>query len=149
MENLTRAIQILRIEKSYRSYGTDMDINSNPYEVGLQWVVCLDKSDFIGKEALIKIKNESVEKKLIGFNVLIDTPLNKGDLIFNQLGEEVGYITSYCDSPTLRKKIAMGIVKRSEIKQNILFKNKQGIDFIQETKIPFYDAQGIALKQKL
>ncbi|OAD21887.1 glycine cleavage system T protein [Candidatus Thiomargarita nelsonii] len=64
-----QAIQILRTEKSYRSHGTDMTEKTNPFEAGIDWALRLDKEEFAGKEALIKFKENGVEKKFCGFEV--------------------------------------------------------------------------------
>ena len=60
---------IRRIEAGILSYGQDMDIENNPYEVRLGWQVDLDKGDFIGKEALARIKQEGVNQRLVGLRV--------------------------------------------------------------------------------
>ena len=46
-----------------------MDIENNPYEVRLGWQVDLNKSDFIGKDALARIKEEGVKQRLVGLKV--------------------------------------------------------------------------------
>ena len=51
------------------SYGQDMDIENNPFEVRLGWQVDLNKGDFIGKEALARIKEEGVKQRLVGLKV--------------------------------------------------------------------------------
>ena len=60
---------IRRIEAGILSYGQDMDIENNPYEVRLGWQVDLDKGDFIGKEALTRIKQEGVNQRLVGLRL--------------------------------------------------------------------------------
>ena len=46
------AFNSLRLEKGYRSFGTDMTYEHDPYEAGLGFAVKLDKGDFIGRDAL-------------------------------------------------------------------------------------------------
>ena len=46
-----------------------MDIENNPFEVRLSWQVDLDKDNFIGKDALAKIKAEGVQQRLVGLKV--------------------------------------------------------------------------------
>ena len=61
---------IRRLEAGILSYGQDMDIENNPYEVRLGWQVDLTKeTDFIGKDALAKIKQEGVKQRLVGLKV--------------------------------------------------------------------------------
>ena len=61
---------IRRLEAGILSYGQDLDIENNPYEVRLGWQVDLDKkADFIGKDALTKIKKEGVNQRLVGLRM--------------------------------------------------------------------------------
>ena len=46
----------LRLEVRYPLYGNDIDQTTNPWEAGLGWIVKLDSADFVGKEALLKLK---------------------------------------------------------------------------------------------
>ncbi|MGI6251519.1 MAG: hypothetical protein ACOYKD_09225 [Anaerolineaceae bacterium] len=57
------------MEKAYLS-GCEYNEGINPYEAGLGWTVRLNKGDFFGREALAKIKQTGIEKRLIGFEVL-------------------------------------------------------------------------------
>ncbi len=59
--------QILRVEAGMLSYGTDMSLENNPYEINLGWTVDLGQSaEFISKEALARIKNDGVTQRLLG-----------------------------------------------------------------------------------
>ena len=59
-----RAIDTLRLEKSYRSWGGEISPDYTPFEAGLGFAVKLDKGDFIGRDALIKLKEEGLRQKL-------------------------------------------------------------------------------------
>jgi glycine cleavage system aminomethyltransferase T/glycine/D-amino acid oxidase-like deaminating enzyme len=48
------AFTSLRLEKGYRSFGTDMTFEHDPYEAGLGFAVKLDKGDFLGRAALVE-----------------------------------------------------------------------------------------------
>ncbi len=99
----------LRLEKKYCLYGNDIDETTNPLEAGLGWIVKLDKGDFIGKEALQKVKETGVQRKLMGFVVegrMIPRhhyPILKGDAT-------IGHVTSGAYSPILEKNIGLGYV---------------------------------------
>ncbi|NIU82161.1 MAG: glycine cleavage system aminomethyltransferase GcvT, partial [Candidatus Thorarchaeota archaeon] len=57
----------LRLEAGLSLYGNDIDDSTNPYEAGLGWVVKLNKPGyFIGKRALEKVREEGVEKRIVG-----------------------------------------------------------------------------------
>ncbi|HET7088469.1 MAG TPA: glycine cleavage system protein T, partial [Anaerolineae bacterium] len=61
---------IRRIEAGILNYGADMTLENNPYEVGLGWLVDEDKeADYIGKQALRRIKAEGVKRKLVGVEI--------------------------------------------------------------------------------
>jgi glycine cleavage system aminomethyltransferase T len=95
---------IRRIEAGILSYGQDMDIETNPYQVGLDWQVDLDKEAFVGKEALQRIVAEGVSHKLAGIRMggeVIDWYPADFYLVYDEAGEQaVGYITSAFYSPT-------------------------------------------------
>jgi aminomethyltransferase len=58
---------IRRIEGGMLSYHADMTINTNPLELGMDKFIDLDNDfDFIGKNALIKIKNDGIKRKQVG-----------------------------------------------------------------------------------
>ncbi len=104
------ARDLLRLEASYLLYGNDMDETTNPIEAGLSWTVKFDKWDFIGKEALLKVKEEKPKRKLVGMILEGRNIARHGYKIFKD-GEEVGFVTSGGYSPTLEKSIALGYVK--------------------------------------
>jgi aminomethyltransferase len=89
-----------------------MTIENNPFEVGLDWIVDLDKrADFIGREALQRIKKDGVERKLVGVEI------DGAPVEFNQTkwevdaeGKRVGQITSAIHSPRLKKNIGYAMV---------------------------------------
>ena len=58
------AFESLRLEKGYRLWGTDIHTEYNPYEANLGWSVKLKKGDFIGREALLKLKAKGIKQKL-------------------------------------------------------------------------------------
>ena len=86
-----------------------------PYELGLAWMVNLDKEFFTGKEALIKQKNKGVEKKLIGLDVQGDKPA-VGSVLYDDSKKEIGIVTAAMWSPTLKSNIAMGYVDKEFMK---------------------------------
>ncbi len=60
-----RAIDSLRIEKRYLAWGVDITPDYNPFEAGLQFLIDWNKNDFLGAEALRRIKDEGVSRKLV------------------------------------------------------------------------------------
>ena len=103
---------IRRIEAGILNYGIDITLNENPYEVALDWLVDLEQEgDFIGKDALARIKAEGVSRKLVGVEISGDPlDLNMTRWPVSADGAEVGYITSAVYSPRLEKNIAYAMV---------------------------------------
>jgi glycine cleavage system aminomethyltransferase T/glycine/D-amino acid oxidase-like deaminating enzyme len=58
------AFESLRLEKGYRLWGGDVYTEYSPYEAGLAWTVRLNKGDFVGREACLKLKDKPPKKKL-------------------------------------------------------------------------------------
>ncbi len=106
--------QTRRIESGILSWGVDMGIDENPYQVGLGRLVELENDNhFIGRAALEKIKDQQVEKILVG--LLIDgSPLEANESPWNLYsnGKNVGKLTSLSYSPRLEKNIALGLVSK-------------------------------------
>ena len=99
----------LRLEKKYCLYGNDIDQTTNPIEAGLGWITKLKKGDFIGREAIARVKEEGPKRKLVGF-------ISEGRMIprhhypIKKDGSEIGHVTSGCFSPILEKNIGLGYV---------------------------------------
>jgi aminomethyltransferase len=104
---------IRRIEGGMLSYHADADIDTNPYELGLERLVNLDTEiNFIGKQALKKIKEEGVKRKQVGLeikNTALQAPNTTFWTIFFD-GKKVGKVTSAVYSPRLEKNIALAMV---------------------------------------
>lgn len=119
----------LRLEVNYPLYGNDIDDKHNPYEAGLGWIVKLDKGDFVGKQALLEIREKGVEQKLISFKLDVKgVPRSHYKIFDSEASSEIGEVTSGTSSPTLRVGIGMGYVasKYSQIgtKINIQIRDK-------------------------
>jgi aminomethyltransferase len=104
---------IRRIEGGMLSYHADADINTNPYELGLDRLVNTEmEADFIGKAALKRIREAGVSRKQVGL-VIDGAPLQGPNTTFWPLrvGEKaVGKVTSAIYSPRLEKNIALAMV---------------------------------------
>ena len=89
-------------------YGSDLDETRTPLEAGLGSFIDF-KKDFIGKEALLKLKTEGTKQKLAGF-ILVDKGVPKsGGSIFSE-SREIGVVTSGVQSPHRRTGIGLGYV---------------------------------------
>jgi aminomethyltransferase len=103
----------LRLEKKMCLYGNDIDETTNPIEAGLAWITKMDKDDFIGKNEIIKIKEQGVNRKLC--SLLFDDPKafpRQGYDVLNDSGDIIGKITSGTISPVLGKGIAIAYLEK-------------------------------------
>ncbi len=136
--------EVRRIEAGILNYGSDMTLQDNPYEVGLGWLVDLDKkSDFVGKAALRKIKKEGVTKKLVGVEI-------RGPKIHSWLseywpvkakGQAIGRLTAMTYSPRLEKNIgyAMVPVEHSKLGTRLTIVTPKGEREATVVRKPFVD----------
>ncbi len=112
---------IRRIEGGMLSYHADMDIHTNPFELGLDRLVELDTDlQFIGKAALKDIKLKGIDRKQVGLEIL-GLPLNGPNTRFWSLeidGKIVGKVTSAVHSPRLKKNIALAMVNIDHTKMS-------------------------------
>src|SRR5207249_4379188 len=60
----------LRLEARLLLYGNDMDGTTTMLEAGLGWIVKFEKEGFIGRDALLKQKQEGVKRRLVGFEMV-------------------------------------------------------------------------------
>jgi len=135
---------IRRIEGGMLSYHADADINTNPFELGLDRLVNLQNDNrFIGKEALIKIKEEGIKRKQVGIIINSD-PLEGPNTTFWPILKKdniIGKVTSAVYSPRLKKNIALAMVtvENSEIGNNFDIKIAENYFKAQIVEKPFYD----------
>jgi len=103
----------LRLEKKMCLYGNDIDATTNPLEAGLGWITKMDKGDFNGRAALVKVKEEGVSRRLVAF-VLNDSGFPRMGYEIHKDGENIGQVTSGTVSPILEKGkgIGLGYVKK-------------------------------------
>ena len=102
-----RAIDSCRMEKGYLYWSGDISPDYNPFEAGLSFCVNLDKGDFIGRDALVNIKEHGVARKLCSFTIDGFAPLHAGEAILFD-GKVVSSTTSVGFGHTLGKTIAFG-----------------------------------------
>lgn len=110
----------LRLEMGYCLYGNDIDETTNPLEAGLGWITKLDKEFFIGKDALIKIKEEGIKRQLRGFELIDKGIPRHGNLIFAN-NKQIGFVTSGTQSPVLNKPIGLGYFAINSVNDDAIF----------------------------
>ncbi|MBA2330130.1 MAG: glycine cleavage system aminomethyltransferase GcvT [Flavisolibacter sp.] len=128
----------LRLEMGYCLYGNDIDDTTSPLEAGLGWITKFNK-DFIAKDKLQTQKQEGIQRKLIGFEMIDRGIPRHGYEIFDKEGNKIGYVTSGTQSPSLNKAIGMGYVENnySSIDSEIFIKVREKQLKGSVVKIPF------------
>ena len=102
----------LRLEMGYCLYGNDIDDTTSPIEAGLGWITKFNGHHFIDKDFLLMQKQEGVDRKLRGFE-MIDRGIPRHDYeLTDQDGNVIGHVTSGTMSPVLNKGIGMGYVNK-------------------------------------
>ena len=135
---------IRRIEGGMLSYHADADINTNPFELGFDRLVSLDTDvNFIGKEALKKIKQDGITRKQVGIEINCD-PLSGPNTTFWPITKNdnvVGKVSSAVYSPRLKKNIALAMmdISHSEIGNDLKVNTNGGVFDCKIVEKPFYD----------
>jgi aminomethyltransferase len=128
----------LRLEMGYCLYGNDIDDTTSPLEAGLGWITKFTK-DFTASDILQKQKEEGVDRKLIGFEMIDKGIPRHGYELKSQDGTPIGYVTSGTQSPTLGKAIGMGYVTKAYAAHDtgIYVKVRDKLLQAKVVKIPF------------
>jgi aminomethyltransferase len=100
----------LRLESAMPLYGHELSEDIDPFQAGLNWAVKLDKSDFRGKEALLRRHTDATLRHRVGLELTGKRIAREGAVI-KANGKPVGVVTSGTHSPTFAKPIAMGYVE--------------------------------------
>lgn len=132
----------LRLEARLNLYGQELTKDITPLEGGIGFAVKTKKkeSDYIGKEALSKQREEGLQRKIVGIEITGRGIPRTGYKVFSADGKEIGYVTSGTQSPTLKKSIGLALIATdytevgTEVKVEI--RNKQ-VDAVV-VKTPFY-----------
>jgi len=148
-----------RIEGGILAFGCDIWYDTNPFEVdmGYSWMVDLDQeADFIGKEALTRIKAEGARRKLVGVEIegpslgtYIDNEMLDVYPIFDGNGQRIGSVTSACYSPRLEKNIgfAMLPIEQADMGNKFEVETQHGRTWAMTVPKPFIDPKKEIPKQ--
>jgi aminomethyltransferase len=128
----------LRLEMGYCLYGNDIDDTTSPLEAGLGWITKFTK-DFTAKKILEAQKQDGIERKLVGFEMIDKGIPRHGYEIKDFSGALIGHVTSGTQSPSLNKAIGMGYVSIafSQLDTNIFIKVRDKLLQAKVVKLPF------------
>ena len=99
----------LRLEASMRLCGSDMDEQTSVIEAGLGWIVGWKKGEFIGSEVLRAQKGGTLERTLVGFE-MVDRAIARHGYPVVIGSDVVGVVTSGTQTPFLKKSIGLAMV---------------------------------------
>jgi aminomethyltransferase len=102
----------LRLEAKMALYGHELTEEINPLEAALSWAVAFDKGDFVGRDALLAVKESGgPARRLVGFR-MVGRGIPRADYPVTVGGEVVGAVTSGGYAPTLDANIGLALVRR-------------------------------------
>ena len=99
----------LRLESAMSLYGHELGDDISPLEANLGWICKLNKGDFIGRDKLVALKENGLERKLVGFE-MVDRGIGRDDHEIYINDKKVGKVTSGSPAPFLKKNIGLAFV---------------------------------------
>jgi aminomethyltransferase len=128
----------LRLEMGYCLYGNDIDDTTSPLEAGLGWITKFNK-DFTSKAIFEAQKENGLERKLVGFEMVEKGIPRQGYEIKDFSGMTIGHVTSGTQSPSLGKGIGIGYVRNvfSRLDAKIYIKIRDRLLQAKVVKFPF------------
>lgn len=103
----------LRLERALPLYGHELSEGTTPLEAGLEWVTKFSKGAFLGRESLLRQKEQGIQRKVVGLE-MTEPGIPRSHYPILKQGVVIGEVTSGTKSPTLGRAIAMGYVKTGE-----------------------------------
>lgn len=99
----------LRLEAAMSLYGHELSDTISPLEANLGWICKLQKGDFIGREAMLRLKEDGLTRRIAGFEMVDKGIARDGFDVF--VGERrVGEVTSGSPAPFLKKNIGLAFL---------------------------------------
>jgi glycine cleavage system aminomethyltransferase T len=155
--------QIRRVEAGILSYGSDIALDNNlysdyrflnPYEVGLEYTVDLDQeADFIGKEALKRIADEGVSRKVVGIELIGDPLVGyiEDYLQVVENGSQIGQVSSAFWSPRLKTNTGYALVpiEYADLGTELAVRKASGEVTARVVEKPFIDPKKQTVKADL
>lgn len=134
----------LRFEACLPLYGHELALDINPLEAGLGWAVGFKKEDyFVGKNALLQIKQEGPKRKLVGLEMIEKgVPRHGYDVVVDE--GVIGKVTSGMYSPSNKKFFALALVPRqySAVGESVGVVIRDQVHLAKVVSTPFYPQKG-------
>lgn len=141
-----QAVLSLCLEKGYLA-GKDFYPGASPIQLGVGWTIRFDKEGFVGREALLKQKEEGIETQLEGFVVEGSRDIMKPDSDILRDGRVVGKVTSANYGYRVDRSLVRGWIRTSEREEGGTYQVKDGEKeyTLRLVKVPFYDPENRAV----
>ncbi|HWI48191.1 MAG TPA: glycine cleavage system aminomethyltransferase GcvT [Rummeliibacillus sp.] len=132
----------LRFEACLPLYGQELSNTISPLEAGINFVVKLQKEDFIGKAPLLDQKENGVPRKSIGIEMIDKGIPRHGYRVFKG-DEEIGEVTTGTQSPLTKRNIGLALVKSefAEVGQELEIEIRNRRLKVKTVETPFYKRQ--------
>ena len=132
----------LRLEAGLPLYGRELDEQRTPVEAGLDRFVALGKGPFVGRDALLRQREQGRALALVGLE-MVDRGVPRTGYPILRAGEEIGYVTSGTYAPTLDRHVGMGYVppELAVPETAIEIKIRDRIAGAKTVKLPFYSRE--------
>lgn len=144
----TRALMMTRLEKSFPAWGLELTADYNPFEAGIDSFMRLDKDDFIGRDAALRLAQQPLGETRVAWTVDAGDSMVWGDEAVYRDGERVGYVTSGGYGAHVEADIALGYVRPDAIDATAEY----AIEILGEMRParlqtePLYDTQGARMR---
>ncbi len=139
----------LRLEAGMCLYGSDIDEDTTPFEARLDFAVKMDKTRFIGHDALVYQRQKGVERIRVGLRMLGRAVPRRGFSVLSK-GERIGELSSGTFSPLLQKGIAMAYLRTDSAAEgtavdvDVRGRNAEAV----VSAMPFYDVEKYGWRRK-
>lgn len=130
----------LRLESKMALYGHEIDDSTHALEADLAWIVKLQKGDFLGREALLKVKEQGLRRKLAAFRMLEKRDIARDGMPVLEGGNTIGHVTSGAPSVTLGYNIGLCYVplEKTAIGTSIQIEIRGRVCQAEIVPAPFY-----------
>jgi aminomethyltransferase len=140
------AMMSLRLEKGYRSYGSDIDLSTDVLEAGLGWVVDWSKPDFAGRAALAAIRERGTARRAVYLRAEAGVRISRGTALLDPRGRQVGTVTSGLYGPSLDAWVGLGYLAATVGVPGTLTVAGEHGGTVRSASRPFFDPAGQRLR---
>jgi aminomethyltransferase len=134
----------LRLESRMPLYGQELSDTISPYEAGVGWAVKLKKGEFVGREAMAKVKEEGPRRKAVGFHMVERSGAPRTHYPVGVGGTVIGEVTSGAFSPTLGENIGLALIDPAYAGEGkpLQVEIRGKWTNAEQVKMPFYKRSG-------